>query len=207
MTDENCYDKPMTGEDCRDKPIFHEYPRGKSRTDEDRKRIINNIVFAFAVIGGLYMEYVLLFKIMWPHLYIQQLHVLEDFNNSSNPNTSFVIDIEFKNPQVSDDLNITLYCASSYQSFSPIGHRVVPGFSEGIRTAHREEVVVPSGPSWDDARRKLAQGSTVELRVEMTTNYVYKKNAVVVAALRREKSAIALIVRSRRRRRWCRIFF
>ncbi|KAL1547184.1 hypothetical protein AAHA92_23690 [Salvia divinorum] len=27
------------------------------------------------------------------------------------------------------------------------------------------------GPSWDDARRKLAQGSTVELRVEMTTGF------------------------------------
>ncbi|KAL1561365.1 hypothetical protein AAHA92_04078 [Salvia divinorum] len=105
------------------------------------------------------------------HIDIQQLHVREDFSNSSNPSTSIVIDLEIKNPLESDDLDITLYCASC-QSFSAIGYRVVPGFSRGSGIAHREAAVVPSGPSWDGAQRKLALGSKVELRVEITTNFI-----------------------------------
>ncbi|KAL1561069.1 hypothetical protein AAHA92_03819 [Salvia divinorum] len=137
------------------------------------------------------------FLVLPPHIYIQQLHVQENSIKPSNPNTSIVMDLKFKRnvaltpPLRYGDLNITLYCASC-QSFSILGYCVVPGFIQGgKKTAHREAVVVPRGPSWDDARQKIAQGSTMELRVELTTtsfvatdncNYCKKSAAVVVVA-------------------------
>ncbi|KAL1537162.1 hypothetical protein AAHA92_29706 [Salvia divinorum] len=144
----------------------------KSMTDEER---VHNFIFCVcAVMSGIIMC-IIVSEVMSSHIYIQQLHIREDSSNSSYLNTSIVMDLKFEYPLYSDDLNITLYCAA-YQSFSPIGYYVVPGFNDGFRTAHREAVVVPRGPSWDEARRRLAQGSTVELRVEMTTRFVYREN-------------------------------
>ena len=64
-------------------------------------------------------------------------------------------------PLCYDDVNINLY-----YDFSVIGHSVVPRFNKG-KTVHRTTVVVVR----DDARRVISNGSTVGLRLELTTNY------------------------------------
>ena len=38
--------------------------------------------------------------------------------------------------------------------------------------------MVPSGPSWDNARRNIAQGSTMKVRVELTTSFIASKASV-----------------------------
>ena len=182
MTDKDSCDKKMIDLERCDKSIAHEdsdklMTNNKNRyakplTREEHLQGCLALLFFVAIIG--YSMYIV-GKAMTPHLSIQQLHVRGDFSNSSNPNTSIVTDIKFKSPQLSDQLNITLYYASSNQSYSPIGYSIVPGFSDGMSTKHREAVVVPSGPSWDEAQQKLGQGSTVELRVEMTTAYIYRE--------------------------------
>ncbi|KAG6419865.1 hypothetical protein SASPL_116377 [Salvia splendens] len=175
MTNEDCYDKSMADEDrCDKSTAAGEDSSDKSTADENRRRwcaFIFSFIVASAITGGVIAFY--LFLMARPmHIDIQQLYIREDSSNSSNPsNTSIVIDLKFKNPLYTDDLNVTLYC-SSCQSFSAMGYRIVPGFNYFSGTAHREAVVVPSGPSWDDAQPKLAQGSTVELRVEITTNFI-----------------------------------
>ncbi|KAG6416902.1 hypothetical protein SASPL_124343 [Salvia splendens] len=70
-----------------------------------------------------------------------------------------------------DDVKITLYYANN-QSFSVVGYGIVPGFKQAWKiTAHREAVVEARGAAWDDALRRISQGSTVELRAELITGY------------------------------------
>ena len=97
-----------------------------------------------------------------PQIHVQQLHIRED---------SIVIDLKFSRhrfftPVRYNDVYITLYYAFSDQV---VGHCVIPGFSmrRGEETVHREAVVVAR----EDALRKIGDGSTVDLRVELITKY------------------------------------
>ncbi|KAL1560692.1 hypothetical protein AAHA92_10875 [Salvia divinorum] len=124
----------------------------------------------------LLLIFMLIFWFSEPGFYIHQLHVREDSINSSNPNTSIFMDLEFKRllaitPLRYNDVNITLFYASTFASDRDfcrtvpvaVGYCIVPGFDTGRKkTVHREVVVVAArGLLWDDALRKIADGSTV----------------------------------------------
>ncbi|XP_047942954.1 uncharacterized protein LOC125189759 [Salvia hispanica] len=122
------------------------------------------------VLGFIALYYV---TSLQPQFHIQHLHIRENFSSSSNPNTSIVMDLKFKKPIGIrfDDLKITLYYAYN-QSFSVIGYCIVPGFKQAYKiTAHREAVVEAHGTAWQDALRRISQGSTVGLRAELITGY------------------------------------
>ncbi|KAL1567947.1 hypothetical protein AAHA92_03365 [Salvia divinorum] len=142
----------------------------KSMTDVFDGRFI--VACAFFITWAMIMWFLGSMAIsMHSHIVVQQLHIRENSSNSSNPNIFIVMDLEFKYPSNTDNLSITLYCASC-ESFAAIGSCVAPGFNASPRLELREAAVVPRGPSWDDARWRLSQGLKVELRVEITTSYI-----------------------------------
>ncbi|XP_047940907.1 uncharacterized protein LOC125188190 [Salvia hispanica] len=105
-------------------------------------------------------------SMVMPQIHVQQLHIRED---------SIKIGLEFSRHRVPspvryNDVNITLYHASSDQV---AGQSVIPGFNMGWdeKTVHREAVVAARGLPWEDALRKIGDGSTVDLRVALTTKY------------------------------------
>ncbi|KAL1555593.1 hypothetical protein AAHA92_11310 [Salvia divinorum] len=137
-----------------------------------------------------------------PRFYVEELYIpsLNTSNplthNATNPNTSIIIDLEFKRelahvPLRYRDINVTLYYG---QNRSSVGGAVVAGFSQGKRrTARRRAVVDASGLPWEEAFERVSRGSGVEVKVEVDTGYMLRRcdedrcyytkaKAVVVAA-------------------------
>ncbi|KAI3469821.1 hypothetical protein Pfo_026484 [Paulownia fortunei] len=121
----------------------------------------------------------LTFRIHMPNCHLQQLYLpaldLSDISNTTAAaaaiNPSLFFDLKLENTMndhsvLYGDINLTFYYGPT-RNFT-IAHFRVPGFYQGKeKTAYRRDVVEAHNLPWEDAIRKVSNGSRAVFRVDL----------------------------------------
>ncbi|KAK4427866.1 hypothetical protein Salat_1555600 [Sesamum alatum] len=127
--------------------------------------------------------FMLTFRIHMPKCHLQQLYLPSlDLSNgtaaAATINPTLFFDLELENTMNDhsvrySDINLTFYYGPN-RNFTIANYRV-PGFYQGKeKTAYRRDVVETHDLPWDDAIRKVSNGSTAVFRVDLVAKPTFR---------------------------------